>query len=174
MTLTKPTITCNSAVETAPVFRSLHQGSTDRATQTGNGKVVLEKRVTVKLPLYTSRRVMGVWRCSSTPLILNICRRQMWVATFITRPLYPQNKMLCGRQIRSGRLEGDENPLSPYGNQTRFLGRPALSLAPIPTTLSRLSILSHPMSSDSNLQRSYAVSTVSPWRWGHYASLKRR
>jgi len=89
----------------------------------------------------------------------------MSVVTFITRPLYPQyslNKMLCGRQSRSGRFEEDTNPLSPYGNQTRVLSRPALSLVAIPITLSRFSIPSDPMSKDnedSNLVRSYAVST---------------
>jgi hypothetical protein len=89
----------------------------------------------------------------------------MSVVTFKIRPLYPQyslNKMLCGRQSRSGRFEEDKNPLSPYGNQTQFLSRPALSLVAIPITLSRLSIPSDIMSKDnedSNLVRSYAVST---------------
>lgn len=92
----------------------------------------------------------------------------MSVVTFITRPLYPQqslNKMLCGRRSRSVRSEEDKNALPPYGNQTRFLSRPGLSLVAIPTTLSRLSIPSGRMSKDnedSNLLRSYAVSTVSP------------
>ena len=86
----------------------------------------------------------------------------------MTRPLYPQyplNMMLCGRQSRSGRFDEEKNPLSLYGNQTRFLSRSVLNLIAIPITLSRLPIPSGLISKDnkdSNLLRSYAVSTVSP------------
>jgi hypothetical protein len=86
--------------------------------------------------------------------------------------------MLFWRQSRSRPSEQEKNPVSPYRNQTRFLGLPALSLVAIPTTLSRLPTLSGPMrkdayNKDSNLLRCYAVSAVSPWRWGYYASSKR-
>jgi hypothetical protein len=65
----------NSTTSCAPEFRSLYCTNSQRLT--------LDKRVPANLSLYTSRRVMGVWRCSSKPLILNIRRRLMSVVTFI-------------------------------------------------------------------------------------------